>query len=218
MRTSAGIGTDSGAGPRTCTDSHTDSGTDSGAGTDPELTRIVSATLAGPPRLGTVRLVCVDGPSGSGKSTLGRRLASEFTGRRCAAALVPTDHFATWDVPLDWWPRLEQGVLGPFAAGRPASYLANDWSDGEPVPTLEVVVPVPRILILEGVSAGRAAVRDRSTTVVWVEHADRAQRLERAVARDGEQIRPFLGAWQAAEDAWFAVDETSRYAQHVIVT
>ncbi len=164
--------------------------------------------VAGHPRLGEVRLVTVDGPSGSGKSTLAAGLHAALTGRKHATVLVRTDSFATWVDPFDWWERLEAGVLTPLSTGRPGSYLANDWSTGDPRPGLQVAVPVPEILIVEGVSAGRRAVADLVTTALWVEHPDRSQRLERAVQRDGEQIRRHLVDWQRAEDAWFAADGT----------
>ena len=56
-----------------------------------------------------MKLVAVDGPSGAGKSTVARSLAEEM-----GATVVPTDHFATWDDPVAWWPRLLHGehVLG----------------------------------------------------------------------------------------------------------
>lgn len=167
--------------------------------------RLAAEILAGVPRLGAVRLVTIDGPSGSGKSTLGGRLRLELGGR---ATLVPTDHFATWDDPFEWWDRLEAGVLQPFAAGQPGRYVANDWSSGEPVPNRLITVTPGSVLIIEGVSAGRRAVADRTTLSVWVEYPDRGARRERAVARDGEQIRSFLDRWQAAEDRWFADDDT----------
>jgi hypothetical protein len=176
-------------------------------GPDP-LTALITAVRAAPARLGPVRLVAVDGPSGSGKTTVTDRLLAALAAAGERAALVRTDHFATWDEPFDWWPRLELEVLVPVAAGRPASFLAMDWSGGPPVPRLPVTVPVVDVLLLEGVSAARRAVSGRLSTTVWVEHPDRAVRTARAVARDGDAIREPLRRWQAAEEAWFAADGT----------
>jgi hypothetical protein len=72
------------------------------------------------------------------------------------------------------------------------------------------------MLILEGVSAGRWTLADRITTLVWVEIADRALRLERAVARDGESSRRHLQRWQDQEDAHFAADGTKLRADLVV--
>ncbi|WP_240615942.1 uridine kinase family protein [Nakamurella deserti] len=160
------------------------------------------------PRLGAVRLVAVDGPSGSGKTTVADRLLPALAAAGERVALVRTDHFATWDEPFDWWPRLEHEVLAPVAAGRPAAFLAMDWSGGTPVPRRPVTVPEVDVLVLEGVSAARRAVSQRLSCTVWVEHPDRAVRTARAVARDGDAIREPLRRWQAAEDAWFAADGT----------
>ena len=66
------------------------------------------------------------------------------------------------------------------------------------------------VLILEGVSCGRAALGDRAGVLVWLTVADRRARLERAVGRDGEPSRPHLAAWQDAEDAFFRRDDTAR--------
>ena len=187
--------------------------------------------LSGSPKLGRVRLGVVDGPSGSGKSTFAAAWAVDLATRvggalltvgdpievtTPAVVLLSTDHLATWADPFGWWPRLERGVLGPLAAGRPGTLGLTDWSTGVPGPGPEVAVPVPTLLVLEGVSAGRRALGVRATTTVWVEVADRANRLERAVARDGESSRLFLRAWQDDEDRHFAGDDTRLRADLII--
>ncbi len=121
--------------------------------------------------------------------------------------LIRTDDFATWDEPVEWWPRLRDGVLEPLRLGRPGSYLRTEWPGGRPVLGARVEVAVPEILVLEGVSAARAEVAPYLSTVVWVEAAE-ALRLERAVARDGEASRAELSRWQRFERAWFAADRT----------
>lgn len=163
----------------------------------------------GPPRLGRTRLVAVDGPSGSGKSTLAAELAAEL-----GAAVVSTDDFATWDDPVAWWPRLYDGVLAPIAAGRPGRYVRTEWAGGVPLPGATITVPVPDVLVLEGVSAGRRSNRTNLSGLVWCAYGDRAERLERAVRRDGEDSRAALIAWQRFEEGWFAVDATEAAADH----
>ncbi|TVT22716.1 uridine kinase [Amycolatopsis acidiphila] len=158
--------------------------------------------LAAPPRLGRVRLVAVDGPSGAGKSTFARRLRERLPG----AALISTDFFATWDDPVAWWPRLAEGVLEPFARGEPGHYVKLDWTSGHPEPGERVTLAPPRVLILEGVSAGRASVRPRLSALCWIGGPDPTERLERAVQRDGENSRGQLQRWQAFEHGWFRVD------------
>ncbi|MBB3663217.1 hypothetical protein FB384_002121 [Prauserella sediminis] len=169
---------------------------------------LADRVLAVPPRLGAVRLIAIDGPSGAGKSHLAARVVDVLRGRGADPALVSTDDFATWDDPVSWWPRLAAGVLEPLAAGRPGRFRRTEWTDeGEPVAGAQVDVPVPDVLVLEGVSSGRRSVRASTSVLCWLDHADRDARLARAVARDGEWSRPHLERWQRFEAGWFSVDE-----------
>jgi uridine kinase len=168
--------------------------------------------LGGVPRLGTVRVVAIDGPSGSGKSVLADSLVGELRSAGVGTALVRTDHFATWDDPVSWWPRLVGGVLEPLARGRAGEYQRTEWVNGIPRPGSRIVVEVPEVLVLEGVSAGRRSVRSRLSGLVWCAHPDPGERLERAVARDGEACREPLRAWQRFEYGWFAVDDPGSVA------
>lgn len=159
-----------------------------------------------------VQFFAIDGPSGSGKSTYADALVARLRADGAAVALVRTDHFATWRRPASWWPQLEEGVLRPLLAGRPGLYRPLHWSGSgqdwavEPGPAVEV--PVPEILVLEGVTAARRCVADRLDRAEWVEWGSEEQRLERTVARDGEDYRGLLAGWQRFERGWFAVDDT----------
>jgi len=157
-------------------------------------------------------LVAVDGPSGAGKSTFAKTLAAQLQ-----ATLIPTDHFATWDDPVAWWPRLE-AVLDAIARNEPATYQMTDWSEGFPRPGEFRTIEPPEILIVEGVSAARRSIVDRLSYAVWVELEDAGERLERAVERDGEQSRRHLTKWQAFERGWFAVDRTKARADYVVTS
>ena len=177
---------------------------------------LLGRLVAAPPRLGTVRLLAIDGPSGSGKSVFADRVAETLAAAKIRVGLVRTDYFATWEDPVSWWPKLSGGVLDPFAEGRRGRYRKLDWSSGEPVPGEKVTVHPPDVLIVEGVSAGRASVADRTSLLVWVELPDSSARLERAVARDGERCRDPLRRWQDFESGWFAVDDTRARADVTI--
>jgi hypothetical protein len=60
--------------------------------------------------------------------------------------------------------------------------------------------------------SARVAVAERLSFAVWVGGPDAATRLDRAVARDGEQNRTELRRWQEFEQRWFAVDRTEERA------
>ena len=170
-----------------------------------------------PAGLGAIRLGVVDGPSGSGKSTIAQLWALEvLLAGAPSVSVFSSDLLATWDEPFGWWSRFDTGVLGPVASGCSGRVQATDWSTGTPRPGAWLDTPPTSVLIVEGVSCGRAEVGDRAGVLVWVELPDRRNRLERAVARDGEQSRSYLTAWQNDEDAFFAADRTRQRADVLV--
>lgn len=159
--------------------------------------------------MGPVRVLAVDGPSGSGKTTVAGLLRDELRARGARTVVVPTDHFATWQRPVSWLPRLVEGVFDPLSRGQPGGYRPLDWSLGEPRYGQGVTVPVADVLVVEGVSAGRAALRRRLSLLCWVCGPTSEQRLERSLTRDGVAEREHLVAWQRFEQDWFAADRTA---------
>ena len=179
--------------------------------------RAAATLLDRSPGLGRTRLGVVDGPSGSGKSTFAGHWARDLRARGVSVAVFSSDLLATWADPFGWFDRFDAQVLGRLSRGEPGRIRLTDWSGGEPVPGGWVEVPVTDALILEGVSAARSDVAGRASVTVWVEIESRAERLERAVARDGESSRHFLAAWQDAEDAFFAADDIRARADLVVM-
>jgi uridine kinase len=170
-----------------------------------------------PAGLGGVRLGVVDGPSGSGKSTIAQLWAREvLLAGAPSVSVFSSDVLATWDEPFGWWSRFDTGVLSPLASGRSGRVQATDWSTGTPRPGAWLDTPPTSVLIVEGVSCGRREMGDRAGVLVWVELPDRRNRLERAVARDGEVSRRYLTAWQDDEDAFFAADRTRQRADVLV--
>ncbi len=166
-----------------------------------------------PPRLGPVRLVAVDGPSGAGKTRFALGLAKELD-----APVVHTDDLLDgWDDQFTFWERLEDQVLRPLRRAEPGVYRRYQWHrkefGGEPV----VVEPAP-VVVLEGVSAARRAIRPELSLAVFV-WAPADLRLARALARDGDDslaYRAYLERWRAAEDRHFESDRTAASADLTI--
>jgi uridine kinase len=168
--------------------------------------------LARPPTLGSGRLVCVDGPAGAGKTTLAADLLEHLPG--LSVALLHMD-----DV-YDGWAGLDAGigtvatsVVEPLRSGRPGRYRRYDWHAGRFAE--EHVVPPADVLVVEGVGSGAAAYQDAVTCLVWVD-APADVRLERAVARDGEQLREHWDAWRALEETVFVRERTRQRADLVV--
>jgi uridine kinase len=150
-----------------------------------------------------VRLVTVDGLAGSGKTTFAGRLAAALRATATTVGEVHTDDLlAGWTGITTFWQRLEDGVLMPLAAGRPGAYHSYDWGAGrfrsQPTP-----VPVPDVLIIEGVTGAAAAGPHRRTLAVQVVAA-RELRLARGIARDGEAQRQHWLRWMRDEETHVA--------------
>jgi hypothetical protein len=104
-------------------------------------------------------------------------------------------------------------VLDPLVAGRPGRYRRWDWDADAWAEWHDV--PVADALVVEGVGAAQAGVRELAVLTAWVE-APWELRLRRGVGRDGEGMRPEWERWQAAEAAHFAADGTAAAADVVI--
>jgi hypothetical protein len=173
-------------------------------------TDLADGILAAPARLGPVRLVAVDGASGAGKTSFAGRLSRALRAAGAHVAEIHSDDLLDgWEDMLGFWPRFDRDVLDQLRKGRPGSYERYDWHAArfaERVP-----VPVPDVLVLEGVTSARAVIRPELTLSVFVT-APRGLRLARGLERDGEELRPHLLRWFADEEAYFAADGT---AEHV---
>ncbi|BFU46521.1 uridine kinase [Krasilnikovia sp. MM14-A1004] len=180
--------------------------------TSERFTDLAARILATPPRLGSVRLVAVDGPSGAGKTRFAQRLAGALD-----APVVHTDDLLDgWADQFAFWDRLERLVLAPLRAGRPATYECYQWDRGAFGGPPVTVEPSPAVL-LEGVSSARAAVRSRLSLAVFVTAPDRL-RWARVLDRDGDDVafRSYLEQWRAAERRHFAAETTAACADVVV--
>jgi uridine kinase len=155
-------------------------------------------------------VIAIDGLGGAGKSTLAGQLSEELGG----VPIVPTDDFASWDNPVDWWPRVIEQVLRPLATGDVARYRRYDWEARRLSGWVELPHRPPTV-ILEGVTAGRSEFDAFLSFRIWVE-APRELRLQRGVERDGEAMRDQWISWMLAEDEYVARDDPAARADVIV--
>ncbi|MFG3286929.1 uridine kinase [Streptomyces sp. NPDC048111] len=161
------------------------------------------------PSCGPVRLIGVDGHAGSGKSTFASRLAEALGG----APVLHLDDLATHQEFFGWPDRLRRQVLDPFAQGRPARYDPYDWElrrFGAP----RLLEPAP-VVVIEGVGAGRRALRPALALLVWME-LDAAASWTRGRRRDGSGLAAFWDEWTQAEMRHFADDPSRPFADALV--
>lgn len=168
--------------------------------------QLAEAVRAAP---GAVRLIGIDGCGGAGKTTFAARLARHGGGW----PIVHTDDFASHDEPLEWWPRFLADVIEPLRRQEAVTFRPYDWARRcrrDPV-----TVAAADVVVVEGVSATRAAWRDSLAMSVWVE-TDSDLRLRRGLARDGEHLAEFWRDWRFAEDGYVADEQPATHADLVV--
>lgn len=162
-----------------------------------------------PPSCGPVRLIGVDGHAGSGKSTFAGELAATLGG----APVLRLDDIASHDELFGWTGRLLTQVIEPFSRGETAHYAPYDWHTRRFGPPR--ALPTAPVVLVEGVGAGRRALRPHLARLLWME-LPREESWSRGRARDGEEQREFWDGWERAERAHFA-DDPSRPFAHLLV-
>ncbi|TNM27443.1 uridine kinase family protein [Streptomyces sedi] len=162
------------------------------------------------PSVGPVRLVGVDGHAGSGKSTLARRLATALPG----TPVLRLDDLASHDAFFGWTDTLLDTVVAPFARGREARHPVYDWH--RRAFTGSATLPPAPVVLVEGVGAGRRAVRPHLALLIWME-MDPQVAWRRGRLRDGPEQATFWEAWERAEAHHFA-DDPSRPFADILMT
>jgi uridine kinase len=108
------------------------------------------------------------------------------------------------------WQRLEKEVLQPLTTSGVATYRRYDWN--EDCLTDVISVRVDSSVIIEGIYSLRPELTSYYDMRLWVE-CSKEIRLQRGIARDGEQAR---SQW---EDNWMKEEEeyVSTYHPHLHV-
>ncbi len=182
---------------------------------------VVRRTLAAPARLGTGRLLCIDGPAGSGKTTLAAEVAAAVPAGTSVRVVHLDDVYPGWDGLVEGVRRAGSDLLEPLARGGTGRYRRYDWTAGAEDGWREVA-PVD-LLVLEGVGAG-SVDPGLVSLLVWVE-APREVRLARGVERDlalpgqpraRETLYAAWQRWMADEEALHTKDRTRERADLVV--
>ncbi|WP_367326345.1 uridine kinase [Streptomyces sp. HUAS ZL42] len=162
-----------------------------------------------PPSCGPVRLVGVDGHAGSGKSTFAGQLAEALGG----APVLHLDDIASHDELFAWDERLLTQVIEPLSRGEAGHYAPYDWRERRFDPPR--ALPQAPVILLEGVGAGRRALRPYLALLLWME-LPREESWARGRSRDGEEQREFWAGWVRAERRHFAEDPSKPYADLLV--
>lgn len=174
-----------------------------------DLIRHASALRALPPSCGPVRLIAVDGHAGSGKSTLASRLSAALDG----APVLRLDDLASHAELFTWTCRLLDQVILPLSRGERARYAPYDWTARTFGPP-RVLEPAP-VVVVEGVGAGRRALRPYLARLWWME-LGAEESWERGRHRDGPALSAFWDGWTVAETEHFSADPSRPYADVLV--
>ncbi|MFE6979133.1 uridine kinase [Streptomyces sp. NPDC057682] len=174
-----------------------------------DLARHAARLRALPPSCGPVRLIAVDGHAGSGKTTFAARLAAALGG----TPVLHLDDLASHEHLFDWTGRFHDQVAGPLSRGETARYTPYDWTARAFGPPR--ALPAAPVVLVEGVGAGRRALRPLLARLLWMD-LPAAAAWERGRRRDGPAQHTFWNGWTAAETDHFAADPSRPSADALI--
>ncbi|MDQ3628717.1 MAG: 4-amino-4-deoxy-L-arabinose transferase [Actinomycetota bacterium] len=162
------------------------------------LPDVVTHIQGSPGRLGSSRLVCIDGRAGAGKSDYADELAGAWSAATSIASttLHMDDLYEGWGGLPEVAEVVSSMLMEPWNNGRDARPAAWDWgARRRGAPTS---LPLTPLVILEGVGSYARRYGDLVTTVIWLECPDPVRR-SRALARDGAVFAPHWDRWARDE-------------------
>lgn len=104
-------------------------------------------------------------------------------------------------------------MIEPLRRGENASYARYDWTSrlfGPPR-----TLPAAPVVLMEGVGAGRRALRPFLARLLWMELPDE-EAWARGRSRDGAEQSEFWAGWVAAERRHFAADPSRPFADLLV--
>ena len=123
--------------------------------------------------------------------------------------MLHLDDIATHEELFAWPERLLREVIEPLGRGETAHYHPYDWRARHAGPA-RALPPAPVILV-EGVGAGRRALRPYLARLLWME-LPHEEAWRRGRARDGKEQHAFWAGWVEAELRHFAEDPSRPFA------
>jgi len=179
-----------------------------------DLRRQAAALRALPPSCGPVRLIAVDGHAGSGKSTFADHLAAALGGADGGPApVLHLDDLATHQELFGWTDRVLSQVVEPLSRGGCAHYEPYDWNLRRFGPSRSL--PAAPVVLIEGVGAGRRALRPHLARLLWMERGAE-ESWARGRRRDGNGLSGFWDDWTVAESRHFSADPSRPFAQTLV--
>ncbi|MFI1867126.1 uridine kinase [Streptomyces jumonjinensis] len=178
-----------------------------------ESDRLARTLRTLPPSCGPVRLIAVDGHAGSGKSTFTARLAAAIEEPGRTVPVLHLDDLASHRELFDWTDRMLTQVIGPLSRGETAHYAPYDWTERRFAPPR--ALPGSPVVLIEGVGAGRRALRPHLAALLWMER-DAAGSWQRGRKRDGDALTAFWDTWTAAESRHFSADPSRPFADALV--
>ena len=163
---------------------------------------------------GRLSVVAVNGHSSSGKTTLAGRLVAALPD----AAVLHTDDLASDEGVFAWDVALRDEVLPVVRAGQPLDHPPPRWWGPRGISGSVTLPGSLRHLVVEGVGASQASVRDAYDLVIWVE-TDEPTRLARDLVRlaAGEMSPPGAYAgWMAEENAYTTAERPWEHADLLV--
>jgi uridine kinase len=167
-----------------------------------------------------IKFISIDGHAGSGKSRFAKLLSEEM---KCE--VIHTDDFASWDHPLDWWPRLISEIFEPIKNGAQyLSYEKSTWVKESPIEKVENQSVTP-IMLIEGVSSSRIEFRNYISFAVWVDTPldvcfqrgiERDQKTGPNTSLDKSEIQKLWDEWLVDEQKYIERDSPQKYANLTI--
>ena len=144
--------------------------------------------------------------AGAGKTTLAERIAKNFP--HPPVSIIPMDDlYAGWNDALTptLTRTLEQNIARPASQGKTFEYRKFNWltnSFGD-----LIRVPLPSLLILEGVGSGQREIRKYLDQLIWID-IESETGLNRVLQRDGDYLETEMRIWQMRESEHFKQDNT----------